>query len=251
MPEHSMKACKLNTEAAQPLTGRIYQIQSLGAVDGPGLRYVVFMQGCPLRCMYCHNPETWPFSDGSMQLTPQELVEKTLRCKPYFEKGGGVTVTGGEPLMQSAFVAEYFRLLQAVGVHTALDTSGCASLEAAEPVLQHTNLVLADLKFLTAQEYFQYAKADMAKIEAFLDLTQKMAIPLWIRHVVVPGYTDSEEHIRKLGHKARQYRNLEKIELLPFRNLCLEKYQNLGIPFPLEGVPQMDVQRCKQLETLL
>lgn len=234
------------------MIGRIHSIQSLGAVDGPGLRYVTFMQGCPLRCMYCHNPETWqPDDSDTMHLEPEELAEKALRCKPYYENGGGITVTGGEPLMQPDFVAEYFRLMRQQGVHTALDTSGAVSLEAAEKVLPHTSLVLADLKFLTADEYAQYCRADFHKVEAFLQLTEAMKIPLWIRHVVVPGYTDGEEHIRKLGRKAHSYTNLEKIELLPFRNLCLEKYESMGIPFPLKDTEQMDPQRCRQLERLL
>lgn len=229
--------------------GRISSLQSLGAVDGPGLRYVTFMQGCPIRCMYCHNPETWEYDrENVLELTAEELAQKALRCKPYYENGGGVTVSGGEPLMQAEFVAEYFQLMQKAGVHTALDTSGSASLEAAEAVLKHTNLVLADLKFLSQEEYQQYCKGDYEKVRAFLKLTEKMAVPLWIRHVVVPGYTDTETYIRRISREAHRYQNLEKIELLPFRNLCLEKYESLGIPFPLKGVPQMDVQRCEALK---
>lgn len=234
------------------MIGRVHSIQSLGAVDGPGLRYVAFMQGCPLRCIYCHNPETWEFqSDDCMEMEPEELAEKALRCKPYFENGGGVTVTGGEPLMQPDFVAEYFRIMQEQGVHTALDTSGAVNLEAAQKVLPYTNLVLADLKFLTKEDYARYCQADFDRVEAFLKLTEEKQIPLWIRHVVVPGYTDGEEQIRRLGKKAHSYRNLEKIELLPFRNLCLEKYESLGIAFPLRGVPQMDVKRCEALKKLI
>lgn len=234
------------------MVGYIHSIQSMGAVDGPGLRYVTFMQGCPLRCMYCHNPETWPFqNDECMKMEPEELAEKALRCKPYYENGGGVTVTGGEPLMQADFVASYFQLMQEKGVHTALDTSGAVPLSAAEKVLPHTSLVLADLKFLSAIEYEKYCHADFHQVEAFLRLTEEMQIPLWIRHVVVPGYTDGEKHIQRLSEKAHSYSNLEKIELLPFRNLCLEKYENLGIPFPLKGVPQMDQKRCEELKAFL
>ena len=234
------------------MIGRVHSIQSLGAVDGPGLRYVAFMQGCPLRCMYCHNPETWDYnSTDCMEMEAAELAAKALRCKPYYENGGGVTVTGGEPLMQPDFVAEYFRTLQEKGVHTALDTSGAVSLEAAKKVLTYTNLVLADLKFLNAEDYEKYCRADFTKVEAFLKLTEEMQIPLWIRHVVVPGYTDGIEHIKRLGEKARSYKNLEKIELLPFRNLCLEKYENMGIEFPLKGVSQMDSKRCEELKQYL
>ncbi len=234
------------------MIGRVHSIQSLGAVDGPGLRYVAFMQGCPIRCVYCHNPETWDLnSKDCMKMKPEELAAKALRCKPYYENGGGITVTGGEPLMQPDFVAEYFKIMQEQGVHTALDTSGAVGLEAAKKVLPYTNLVLADLKFLSAEDYANYCHADFGKVEAFLKLTEDMNIPLWIRHVVVPGYTDGEEHIRKLSEKAHSYRNLEKIELLPFRNLCLEKYENMGIAFPLKDVPQMDPKRCEKLKQLL
>lgn len=228
--------------------GRIHSIQSLGAVDGPGLRYVTFMQGCPLRCMYCHNPDTWETESPScIRLTPEELAEKALRCKPYYENGGGVTVSGGEPLMQAAFVAQYFKHMQKAGVHTALDTSGAASLKAAETVLRHTDLVLADLKFLSEEEYEKYCGGKYQMIRQFLSLTEEMKVPLWIRHVVVPGYTDTNEYIRRLSKEAHQYSNLQKIELLPFRNLCLEKYETLGIPFRLKGVPQMDLDRCEAL----
>lgn len=236
----------------EAILGRVHSIQSLGAVDGPGLRYVAFMQGCPLRCAYCHNPETWSYDSGEYtEMTPEELAAKALRCRPYYQNGGGVTVTGGEPLLQPEFVAKYFQLMQEEGVHTALDTSGSASLEAARLVLEHTNLVLADLKFLTAEDYHEYCGADYEQIQAFLKLTEEMQIPLWIRHVVVPGLTDGEDHIRRLSEKAHNYTNLEKIELLPFRNLCLEKYEQLGIPFRFQGTPQMDVKRCEELKKLL
>lgn len=232
------------------VTGRIHSFQSMGAVDGPGVRCVVFMQGCPLRCAYCHNPDTWDFSGGTLQ-TPQELVTRILRFKPFIAKSGGVTVTGGEPLMQPEFVAELFYLLQQEGLHTALDTSCIGDLQKAKQVLQYTNLVLADLKFCTPQEYKTYCGGDMAQVQRFLQLVQEENIPLWIRHVVVPGLTDTPEHIRQLARMAGEYPNLEKVELLPFRKLCLEKYQAMGIPFPLASTPEMDEDALRQLNAIV
>lgn len=232
------------------MTGRIHSIQSLGAVDGPGIRAVAFLQGCPLRCAYCHNPDTWDPAGGEA-IEAAELARRLLRYRPYWGKEGGVTVTGGEPLFQPAFVEELFSILQAEGVHTALDTSCTGDLRAAERVLAHTSLVLADLKFLTEEEYRTYCRGSLARVEEFLRLTERMGVPLWVRHVVVPGLTDGEAHIRALGEKAASFSNLKRIELLPFRKLCLEKYEAMGIPFPLGAVPEMDEARCRALAALL
>ncbi|KMZ55404.1 pyruvate formate-lyase-activating protein [Dorea sp. D27] len=218
-------------------SGRIHSFQSMGAVDGPGLRFVVFMQGCPLRCAYCHNPDTWE-PDAEEEYTPEEVAEKIRRFLPYL-KNGGVTVTGGEPLMQPEFVMELFRILREEGVHTALDTSGVGDMQKTGRVLEYTDLVLADVKFLTAEDYRYYCKADFQKVAAFLNLTKKKNIPLWIRRVAVPGINDTKEDIIKLVDFLEEYPNVEKIELLPFRKLCLEKYETMGIPFPLADVPEM------------
>ena len=171
------------------MTGFVNSIQSLGAVDGPGVRYVVFMQGCPLRCVYCHNPDTW-LTEGGTPTDADELVRRALRFRPYWKNGGGVTVTGGEPLLQADFVAEFFEKLHEHGVHTALDTSGVGNLAQAEKVLEHTDLVLCDLKFLSKADYLKNCRADYGQIERFLQLTAMKGVPLWIRHVVVPGLTD-------------------------------------------------------------
>ena len=228
------------------MKGNVHSIQSLGAVDGPGIRYVVFLQGCPLRCAYCHNPDTWKFSGG----TPREagdLVQEIRRFKPYFGEKGGVTVSGGEPLQQAAFVEELFSLLHQEGITTALDTSGVGDLTAAQRVLDHTDWVLGDLKFATPEEYKTYCRADMEKILAFYRLTVEKQVPLWVRHVVVPGLNDTLEDMRAIKTLAESFPNLEKIEWLPFHNLCLEKYQALGIPFPLEGTENMDDRRLEEL----
>lgn len=254
--------------------GVINSFQSMGAVDGPGLRYVVFMQGCPLRCVYCHNPDTWSRGAGKNSAAGSaepsgsageeesdireycvgEVYEKILRFRPYFEAGGeagrsdpitvpgGVTVSGGEPLLQWEFVSELSRRLKGSGIHTALDTSGISGdsgrSEGAREILKYTDLVLCDLKFPSEGEYLRYCGGSLEEVLSFLKLTEELKVPLWIRHVVVPGLTDGKESISRIVRLARPFSNLEKIELLPFRKLCAAKYDAMNIPFPLTDRPE-------------
>lgn len=230
------------------MKGYIHSIQSLGAVDGPGVRSVVFMQGCALRCAYCHNPDTWEFfGDNAQIFTPEELVEKLLRFRPYFGTEGGVTISGGEPLLQAEFVAEVFRLLQEQGIHTALDTAGQITGAQAEKVLKYTDLALVDLKFLTEQEYQINAKGSRKKVDEFLTLTQKMQVPVWIRHVVVPGLTATSEYLYQVKQQAEALPNLVKIEWLPFHDLCKEKYERMNLTFPLADTPVISHPEVEEL----
>ena len=228
------------------MKGRVSSLQSLGTVDGPGLRYVIFLQGCPLRCVYCHNPETWDPA-GGREYAPEELVEKVLRCRAYFGEQGGVTVSGGEPLLQAPFVAELFRQLKAAGVHTALDTSGAGDLKQAAQVLDWTDLVLLDLKFPDEAGYRRYCRGSWAQTQAFAALAGEKRVPLWVRHVVVPGLNDSLEDLRAIQAQAESLPGFQKLEWLPFHNMCLEKYQQLGLPFPLAGTPALEDQDLAQL----
>lgn len=228
------------------MEGRVHSLQSLGTVDGPGLRYVVFLQGCPLRCVYCHNPDTWDPAGGAVMDT-EELVEKILRCRPYFGAEGGVTVSGGEPLLQAEFVTQLFARLKQEGVHTALDTSGAGDLGKAPALLEVTDLVLLDLKFPTEEGYRQHCRGSLGQTEAFAALVAEKQVPLWVRHVVVPGLNDTLEDMAAVRSWARRQPTLEKIEWLPFHNLCLEKYQQLGIPFPLANTPPMDREKLDRL----
>ena len=228
------------------MKGRVSSLQSLGTVDGPGLRYVIFLQGCPLRCVYCHNPETWDPA-GGREYAPEELVEKVLRCRAYFGEQGGVTVSGGEPLLQAPFVAELFRQLKEAGVHTALDTSGAGDLKQAAQVLDWTDLVLLDLKFPDEAGYRRYCRGSWAQTQAFAALAGEKHVPLWVRHVVVPSLNDSLEDLRAIKAQAESLPGFQKLEWLPFHNMCLEKYQQLGLPFPLEGTPALEDQNLAHL----
>lgn len=219
------------------LTGRIHSFQSLGTVDGPGVRAVVFMQGCPLRCACCHNPDTWDVHGGK-QVTTDELRHRIRRCRPYFGKEGGVTVSGGEPLMQAAFVAELFRALKTDGIHTALDTAGCVWNADVQALLDVTDLVLLDYKYTNDEDYLRYTGMKRQAVDRFLSELQARGKATWLRHVYIPGLNDNDESIRRLCELRKTYSCVQRIELLPFRRLCLEKYQSMGINFPLANTPE-------------
>jgi len=216
--------------------GRIHSIQSFGAVDGPGLRSVVFFQGCPLRCVYCHNPDTWEFGEGT-EVTAEDVISKVKRFYQYIKKGG-VTLSGGECLMQADFAQELLKGFKKLGLHTAIDTSGICNLDDAKKVLSHTDLVICDIKFATDEEYRLHTGGSLEKVREFLCLTEEMQIPLWIRHVAVPSLTATEDYARLIIAEAEKYSNLKKIEFLPFRKLCTAKYDSLGIKFPLRDIPE-------------
>lgn len=232
------------------MTGRIHSFQSLGTVDGPGVRCVVFMQGCPLRCACCHNPDTWDFSGGE-ETDTDALVRRIMRFESYFGASGGVTLSGGEPLMQAGFCAELFRRLHERGVHTALDTSGCVMNAAVSELLEHTDLVLLDHKYADAEAYYRYTKCEMADAEAFLDELERRHIPTWLRRVIIPGLTDTAESALQLKAAASSHSCVEKVELLPFRKLCTEKYKALGIAFPLEDTPEPDGETVARLNAII
>ncbi len=235
-----MKQCNKNT------AGRVHSFQSLGTVDGPGVRSVIFMQGCPLRCACCHNPDTWDFAGGE-EYTAEELVNKVLRYKSYYGANGGITVSGGEPLMQAEFLVELFQKLKKHNIHTALDTSGIVFNEAVKELLEYTDLVLLDFKYTNAEDYLEYTKMEMSKAKEFLDYLQKIKKPTWLRYVVIPGLNDSKESVSKLFELKKQYSCIKKIELLPFRKLCLEKYENMGIEFPLKDTPEAKQELIDEL----
>lgn len=221
------------------MIGKVHSFQSLGTVDGPGVRAVVFMQGCSLRCACCHNPDTWEFSGGSA-MEASEVFAKIARLRSYFGKDGGVTVSGGEPLMQAEFVYELFTLCRSAGIHCALDTSGCIYNEQVDKLLDVCDLVILDYKYTNAEKYKKYVGCEKDKVDAFLNKLQEKQKPTWIRQVIIPGLNDDIESAKQLFAVEEQYPCVVRTELLPFRKLCIEKYNYLGVKFPLSDTPEAD-----------
>ena len=231
--------------------GRIHSIESMGLVDGPGIRVVVFFQGCKLRCAYCHNPDTWKLGGGT-EMTAEEIVQKIERFKPYFNRsGGGVTFSGGDPLLQPEFLLQCLKLCKLNGIHTALDTSGFGSGNYAE-ILEYTDLVLLDIKHTSSLGYVSLTGSNALGVNLFLEALRKSKSRVWVRHVVVPGITDSVEHMTKLAKIiSQEVPNVDKVELLPYHVLGVSKYEALSIPYKLKGVEPMDSEKIKELQTIL
>ncbi len=227
------------------MTGRINSIQTLGTVDGPGVRFVLFMQGCPLRCGYCHNPDTWDAAKGD-EVSATEIFEKVKRYREYFGKDGGITVSGGEPTLQAEFVRELFSLCKEEGIHTALDTSGCLWNEKIERLLEVTDLCLLDYKMCDAEKYERYTKCKKEDVERFLSELQKRNVDTWLRQVIVKGINDEPCEVQKLYDTATAHPCVKKVELLKFRKICAPKYENLGIEFPfgyIEETTEGDIEK--------
>lgn len=233
------------------MLGRIHSFESFGTVDGPGIRFVTFMQGCPLRCRYCHNPDTWEVNSSvAYELTPEALWTETARYRNFIANGG-VTVTGGEPLMQAPFVREYFRLCRENGVHTALDTSGIYCNPLALSVLDYTDLVLLDIKTINLELHPRLTGMSGENPRRFLDELEAKGIPVWIRHVVVPGLTDNDADLNALGLYLSKYRTVEKIEVLPYHTLGAFKYEKMGISYSLEGVAPLSDEALSHAKEIL
>lgn len=233
------------------MNGYINSVQSFGAVDGPGVRYVIFMQGCPLRCSCCHNPDTWEFS-GGQEVSAKEMVTKILRFRDYFGKDGGVTVSGGEALSQCEFVTELFTLLKKENIHTCLDTSGCILDEKVKKLLSVTDLVLLDIKYTNEEDYREYVGCELSDVLEFYDYLEENKIPAWIRQVIIPTKTDDEKNISELLRITKKRPECtRKIELLPFRKICQPKYDNLKIEFPFGNIPEPSPEKMKELQKLI
>lgn len=230
------------------MTGYIHSTESFGTVDGPGVRFVIFFQGCPMRCKYCHNPDTWSVNGGT-ETTVGELLESYERNRDFYKKGG-ITATGGEPLMQLEFLTELFGEAKRRGIHTCLDTSGIVynekRKEEFEKLFSVTDLVLLDIKHSSPEGHVALTTQRQEPVLAFAKALEEAKIPVIIRHVVVPGITDGDEELRSLGHLIGKWKNLKGLDVLPYHTMGVVKYKNLGIPYPLEGLPNMEPVKAKE-----
>ena len=227
------------------MEGCIHSTESMGTVDGPGIRFVVFVQGCPLRCQYCHNPDSWKIGTGQMMST-DEIINKYNRNRAFM-KNGGITVSGGEPLLQMDFVTELFQKARAQGIHTCLDTSGGTFLpddlegrKKMDALMAVTNLVMLDIKHIDSQEHKKLTGMGNENIIAFAHYLEEKKVPVWIRHVVVPSVTFQKEYLVKLGELLGTLSNVEAIDILPYHTMGKEKYEKLNIAYPLGDTPALN-----------
>ena len=219
------------------MIGRVHSIQTLGTLDGPGVRFVVFLQGCNLRCKCCHNPDTHSISGGK-EYTPEQIVQEALRYREYFGTEGGITLSGGEPLLQAEFAREVFSLCHQSGINTCLDTSGSVINDAVKSLLDECDRVLLDYKYTTDELYRENAGCSIDAIREFLEILEQKGIPTTLRQVIIPTKNDDVENIKALKAVADAHGCVDKIELLPFRKICQVKYDNLGIEFPFSQIPE-------------
>ena len=232
------------------IKGRVHSIQSLGTLDGPGVRFVVFMQGCNLRCKCCHNPDTWSH-DGGEEYTADAILEKALNFRVYFGKKGGITLSGGEPLLQEEFTDELFEKCHKAGINTCLDTAGATLCDSVKNALSKTDRVLLDIKYTDEQTYRQNTGASLEETLKFLDYLNEKNIPTTLRQVIIPTVNDTEENVLRLKAIADNHPCVDKIELLPFRKICQVKYDKMGIEFPFGKIPEPTRQKMSELETLI
>lgn len=237
--------------------GYIHSIETFGTVDGPGVRFVVFFQGCPMRCQYCHNPDTWNMADGK-EMAVDEILEKFQRNRAFY-RTGGITATGGEPMVQMDFLLELFTKAKERDIHTCLDTSGILfaadrtgeAFAKMEKLMQVTDLVMLDIKHIEDMAHKELTGHSNTGILAFARYLDEIGKPVWIRHVVVPGITYKEESLKKLGEFLRTLSNIEKLEVLPYHTMGEVKYEKLGIPYPLKGVPRLSKEEAQEAERII
>ena len=239
------------------MIGKIHSFFAGGTVDGPGIRYVIFVKGCPLRCKYCHNPDTWTQENALLYDTDQ-IVEEALRYKGYFATGGGVTVTGGEPLMQLDFIIELFKKFHEKKIHTSCDTSGIifdrsdkALMAKFDELIKYVDLFLLDIKHINNEEHIKLTGKPNTNILDFARYLSENNKKMWIRHVLVPGITLNDEYLKQTRAFIDTLNTVEKIEVLPYHTMGIVKYQNLGIPYRLEGVEPPTKEEVRHAKYLL
>ncbi len=218
------------------VTGRIHSIETFGTVDGPGIRYIVFMQGCPLRCLYCHNRDAWDVQSGR-EVTVDEVIDDLQNYIEYIKfSGGGITLSGGEPTMQPEFAVDLFKRCNELDIHTALDTSGYVEIEECYELLNYTDLVLLDIKQAIPEKHKILTGVGMDKIHSFARYLSEKNIPVWIRYVLVPGYTNSKEDLEAAAKFLRTLKNIQKIDVLPYHSLGEYKWDKIGVEYALKDV---------------
>ena len=234
----------------EKLVGRVHSFQSLGTIDGPGIRFVVFLHGCNLRCGCCHNPDTWHGKEYT-EHTPEEVVARAKRYKEYFKDTGGITVSGGEPLLQPKFTEELFRLAKAEGINTCLDTSGSIYNEDVDRLLCYTDRVLLDIKYTNDELYKRYVGCSLELPLQFLEKLERKGIPTTLRQVIIPTLNDTGDNVKALKRIRDSYSCVDGAELLPFRKICSVKYDNLGIEFPFRDIPVPTKEKIAELQAIL
>ena len=235
---------------SESIKGRVHSFQSMGTVDGPGVRFVVFLQGCNLRCKCCHNPDTWSFSGGS-EYSPSEIVRRATRDKEYFGELGGITISGGEPVCQADFAYEIFRLSHEAGMNTCLDTSGSILNESVKKLLSETDRVLLDIKYTNDADYKENVGCGYSSVLDFLEYLDEKNIPTTLRQVIIPSLNDDDVNILELKNISNKYSCVDKVELLPFRKICTTKYENMNLSFPLSHVPEPSAEKMSYLKKIL
>ena len=232
------------------IIGHIHSTESFGAADGPGVRFVIFTQGCKMRCRYCHNPDTWKIGGGE-EVTADELLKKALRYKAYWKNGGGITVSGGEPLLQMDFLIDLFKKAKAQGVNTVIDTAG-NPFTREEPffskfsaLMEYTDLLMLDIKEINPLRHKDLTGFENTNILDMARYLSDIGKPVWIRHVLVPGHSDFDEDLDALGAFIKTLTNVQRVEVLPYHTLGKFKWENLGIKYSLEGVNPPSEERVQ------
>lgn len=232
------------------MKANIHSIETMGLFDGPGIRTVIFFQGCSLRCKYCHNPDTWSKSDKNLY-TVKELMNEVISYKSYYKSSnGGVTLSGGEPLLQSEFIIEFAKALKKEGIHVALDTSGIGSGDYLN-LLEYVDLVLLDIKHYSKRGFYEITGRDNSKLYSFINYINRYDTKVWIRNVIVNEINDTKKYIDKFNKFIKRIKNVEKVELLPFHKMCLSKYENMNMEFPLKEKEETTEKQIKKLENYL
>lgn len=232
--------------------GRIHSIETMGLLDGPGIRTIIFLQGCPLRCTYCHNPDSQSMFSNT-HMTPEDVLVTARKYKSYYDRtGGGVTFSGGEPLLQGEFLLETLKLLKAEGFNTAIDTSGYGDKRYYKEILKYTDVLLLDIKHFSNEGYKEVTGKSMKGFYEFASYLNDFKGKIWFRHVMVPGITDNKKSILKLfDNMSHLCDKIDRIEILPYHKMGLEKYNELEREYLLEGVPEMDITKAKEFENIL